>query len=65
MEQAMPQILFFAAVGVLAWYGYKSLLKTADRVNEKMKAQTTEKKTGAQGTLIKDPDTGEYHVRKD
>jgi hypothetical protein len=50
---------------VLAWYGYKSLLKTADRVHDKVKAQTTEKKTGAQGTLIKDPDTGEYRVRKD
>ncbi len=61
----MPQILFFAAVGVLAWFGYKSLLKTADGVNQKAKAQATEKKTGAQGTLIKNPDSGEYHVRKD
>jgi membrane protein implicated in regulation of membrane protease activity len=61
----MPQILFFAAVGVLAWFGYKSLLKTAGRVNEKAKEQKGEKKTGAQGTLIKDPDSGEYHVRKD
>jgi membrane protein implicated in regulation of membrane protease activity len=61
----MPQILFFAAIGVLAWYGYKSLLKTANRMNGKAKAQKTEQKTGAQGTLIKDPETGEYHVRKD
>jgi membrane protein implicated in regulation of membrane protease activity len=61
----MPQILLLAAVGVLAWYGYKSLLKTADRVNQKSKAEKTEKKTGAQGTLIKDETTGEYRVRKD
>jgi membrane protein implicated in regulation of membrane protease activity len=61
----MPQILLLAAVGALAWYGYKSLLKTADRVNQKSKAEKTEKKTGAQGTLIKDEATGEYHVRKD
>lgn len=61
----MPQVLFFAAVGVLEWFGYKSLLKTAERVNEKAKAQSTEKKTGAQGTLIKDPATGEYTLRKD
>ena len=61
----MPQILFFAAVGVLAWFGYKSLLKSAERVHDKVKTQSNEKQTGAQGTLIKDPQTGEYSVRKD
>jgi uncharacterized membrane protein len=61
----MPQILLFAAVGVLAWFGYKSLLKTAERVNAKVKAEAKERQTGAGGTLIKDPATGEYRLRKD
>jgi membrane protein implicated in regulation of membrane protease activity len=61
----MPQILFFAAVGALAWYGYRSLVKSADRVHEKVKAQSRERQTGAVGTLIKDPSTGEYRLRKD
>jgi membrane protein implicated in regulation of membrane protease activity len=61
----MPQILLFAAVGALAWYGYKSLLKSADRVHEKVKADAKERQTGAGGTLVKDPATGEYRLRKD
>jgi membrane protein implicated in regulation of membrane protease activity len=61
----MPQLLFFAAVGVLAWVGYKSFLKSADRVHEKVRAQSKEMRTGAQGTLVRDPETGEYRLRKD
>jgi membrane protein implicated in regulation of membrane protease activity len=65
MEDAMPQLLFFAAVGVLAWYGYKSFLKSANRVHEKVRAQNNEMKTDTQGTLVRDPETGEYRLRKD
>jgi membrane protein implicated in regulation of membrane protease activity len=61
----MPQLLFFAAVGVLAWYGYKSLTRAAERTHEKVRAQSREVKTGAQGTLVRDPETGEYRLRKD
>jgi membrane protein implicated in regulation of membrane protease activity len=61
----MPQILFFAAVGVLAWYGYKSMLKSANKVHEKVKAEAKERQTQAQGTLVQDPKTGEYRLRKD
>lgn len=61
----MPQILFFAAVGALAWYGYRSMVKTAGRVHEKVRAEQKERQTGAAGTLVKDPETGEYRLRKD
>ena len=61
----MPQILFFAAVGALAWMGYKSLMKSADRVHEATRRANKEAQTGATGTLVKDPATGEYRLRRD
>jgi membrane protein implicated in regulation of membrane protease activity len=61
----VPQILLFAAVGALAWFGYKSLVKSAERVHEKARTDAKERQTGAGGTLVKDPSTGEYRLRKD
>ena len=33
----MPQLLFLAAVGAVAWYGYKRFVKEAERVSQKMR----------------------------
>ena len=60
----MPQLLFFAALGAVAWFGYKRFLAEAEKVSARVRAQEEEQRTGAQGTLIEDPDTGEYRLRK-
>ena len=60
----MPQLILIAIVGAVAWFGYKRFLAEADRVNARVREAEREKKTGAQGTLIEDPDTGEYRIRK-
>lgn len=62
----MPQFVVIAAFGALAWYGYKSFVKEAERVNKSVRRAEKEAETGAMGTLVQDPVTGEYRVaRKD
>lgn len=61
----MPQLLFFAAVGAVAWFGYRQFLKEAERVSAKLRQAEREAETGATGTLVKDPETGHYRVRED
>lgn len=58
----MPQLVVIAAFGALAWYGYKSFVKEAERVNKAVRRAEKESETGANGTLVQDPATGEYRV---
>ena len=61
----MVQILLFIAVLIVGWMGYKRFLKEAERVSKSVRRQEKESQTGAQGTLVKDPKTGEYRVERD
>jgi type II secretory pathway component PulJ len=63
-EKRMPQILFFAALGAVAWFGYRQLLKEAERVNARVRRAEKEAENRATGTLVRDPDTGEYRLEK-
>jgi hypothetical protein len=62
--EPVPQLIVLAAFGAIAWYGYHSFVKEADRVNKAVRRAEKEAETGAQGTLVKDPATGEYRVEK-
>jgi membrane protein implicated in regulation of membrane protease activity len=61
----VPQLVLFGIVGAIAWYGYKSFKKEAERVHEKVRRAEQESATGAVGTLVRDETTGEYVVKKD
>jgi hypothetical protein len=61
----MPQLIFFALVGAVAFFGYKSLVREAGRVTAKVRRAEKQAATGATGTLVKDPETGEYRLAKD
>lgn len=61
----MPQLIFFAVVGAIAYAGYKRFTKEAEKVTARIKRQEQEAKAGTQGTLVKDPKTGVYVVAKD
>lgn len=60
----MPQLLFLAAVGAVAWIGYKAFVREAERVTARVRRTERERETGTMGTLVKDPDTGEYRLPK-
>lgn len=61
----MPQLLFFAMLGVVAYVGYRSFVREAERVTARARRAEAERRTGSRGTLVKDPVTGEYHLMKD
>lgn len=61
----MPQIIFFAVLGVLAYVGYRTFIREAEKVVARARRAENEVRTGTQGTLVKDPETGEYHLTKD
>lgn len=61
----MPQLIFFAALGIVAYVGYRSFIREAQRLTAKARRAEAEQRTGSQGTLVKDPETGEYHLLKD
>ena len=61
----MPQIIFFTAVGVVAYVGYRTFVKEAERVTAKIRRAEKQAANGATGTLVKDPETGEYRLSKD
>lgn len=61
----MPQLLFFAAVAAAGWIGYRAFVREAERVHRRVRRTEQEVKTGAQGTLVRDPETGIYRLRKD
>ncbi|TKT81105.1 membrane protein [Aquamicrobium sp. LC103] len=61
----MPQLIFFAIIAIVAYVGYRSFLKEAERVTAKVRRAEQEARTGTQGTLVRDPKTGEYHLAKD
>lgn len=61
----MPHLVFYAVIGVVAWYGYKMFKREAARVSARVRRNEEEARNGSQGTLIKDPETGEYWLKKD
>lgn len=61
----MPQLIFFALVGAVAYFGYRSFIREAARVTAKVRRNEKQAATGANGTLVKDPKTGEYKLAKD
>ncbi len=61
----MPQLILLALVVGVAWYGYRSFKREAERVSAKVRREEAEMRNHADGTLVKDPKTGEYTVKKD
>jgi membrane protein implicated in regulation of membrane protease activity len=61
----MPQLIFFALIGAVGYYGYKSFIREAERVTAKVRRNEKQAANGTQGTLVKDPKTGEYRLAKD
>jgi hypothetical protein len=61
----MPRLLFLGAIGALAFAGYRAFKREAERVHERVRRAEREQQTHANGTLVQDPKTGEYIVKRD
>jgi membrane protein implicated in regulation of membrane protease activity len=44
---------------------YRRFVRDAEKLSAKSKQREKERETGAIGTLIKDPETGEYRVKRE
>lgn len=61
----MPQLILLIVVVGGAWLLYRRFIKDAQRLSEKSRRAERERQTGAIGTLVKDPTTGEYRVKRE
>ncbi|QPC86978.1 hypothetical protein GA830_09705 [Mesorhizobium sp. NBSH29] len=61
----MPQLIFFGLIAAAGWYGYRHFIKEANRVTAKIRREEQQAASGSQGTLVQDPETGEYRIAKD
>ncbi|MCA1370840.1 hypothetical protein I6F15_26155 [Bradyrhizobium sp. BRP14] len=61
----MPQIILLLIVAIIAWVGYRKFIADAERLTRQRERLRREQQTGANGTLVKDPKTGEYRLKRD
>ena len=61
----MPQLIIIVVLLVGAWLLYRRFVPDAQRLAARSRREEKERQTGAIGTLVKDPVTGEYHLKKD
>ena len=61
----MAQLIFLILVAAIAWLGYRKFVADAARLSRTRRRTEEENRTGATGTLVKDPETGEYRLRRD
>ncbi|ASY67929.1 hypothetical protein [Sinorhizobium fredii] len=61
----MPQIILLLIVALIAWFGYRKFIADAQKVTRHQERLRRERETGANGTLVKDPKTGEYRLKRE
>ncbi|MFK3689291.1 NfeD family protein [Agrobacterium tumefaciens] len=61
----MAQLITIILLVVGAIILYRRFVRDAEKLSAKSKRREKERETGAIGTLIKDPQTGEYRVKRE
>ncbi|MGV1946664.1 MULTISPECIES: NfeD family protein [unclassified Agrobacterium] len=61
----MAQLITIVLLGVGSVILYRRFVRDAEKLSAKSKQREKERETGAIGTLIKDPETGEYRVKRE
>ena len=61
----MVQLVFFILIVWGGWLLYRRFVSDAEKLTARSREREKERQTGALGTLVKDPDTGEYRVKRD
>ena len=61
----MPQIILLLIIVLIAWIGYRKFIADAKKVTRQQERLRRERQTGANGTLVKDPKTGEYRLKRE
>lgn len=61
----MAQLIFLIVLLGGGWLLYKRFISDAEKLTARSREKEKERETGAVGTLVKDPVTGEYRVKQD
>lgn len=61
----MAQLIFLTILIGGAWLLYRRFVSDAEKLAAKSRAEEKERQNQAVGTLIEDPETGEYRPRRD
>lgn len=61
----MPQLIMLVLLLVGSVLLYRRFVADANRLAEKSRRMEREQRSGATGTLVKDPETGEYRLSRD
>ncbi|ANM09396.1 MULTISPECIES: hypothetical protein [Rhizobium] len=61
----MAQLITILVLVFSAWWLYRRFVSDARKLAEKSRRAEKERQTGAIGTLVKDPVTGEYRLKRD
>lgn len=60
----LSKLIFFALILFAGWYVYRKFISDATKLAKTSEIKRREQRTGAVGTLVQDPATGEYRVRR-
>ncbi|WEZ84216.1 hypothetical protein P6U16_05950 [Rhizobium sp. 32-5/1] len=58
------QIIFLLLFAGALWFGYRKFVTDAEKLTRRRQEARRQQETGSQGTLVKDPETGEYRLKK-
>ncbi|EJJ30642.1 hypothetical protein [Rhizobium sp. CF142] len=61
----MAQLITLLILVCAGWWLYRRFVSDAQRLAEKSRRAEKERQTGAIGTLVKDPSTGEYRLKRE
>jgi membrane protein implicated in regulation of membrane protease activity len=61
----MAQLITILILVGGGWWLYRRFVSDAKRLAEKTRRAEKERQTGAVGTLVKDPTTGEYRLKRE
>jgi membrane protein implicated in regulation of membrane protease activity len=61
----MAQLITILILVFAAWWLYRRFVSDARKLAEKSRRAEKERQTGAIGTLVKDPATGEYRLKRE
>ncbi|MBY5752957.1 hypothetical protein [Rhizobium leguminosarum] len=61
----MAQLITILVLVFSAWWLYRRFVSDARKLTEKSRRAEKERQTGAIGTLVKDPETGEYRLKRE
>ena len=61
----MAQLVTLLILVCAGWWLYRRFVSDAQGLAEKSRRAEKERQTGAVGTLVKDPATGEYRLKRE